>query len=314
MPGSTRESVSAEPAPLTPAAAASAAAEIVEAPQLPLARRMAAQRGAVIGGGIVLAMALLAALAPWIAAHDPYAQDLARRLLPPVWEALGSWTHPLGTDHLGRDYLARLLYGARVSLLIGFAAASIGCLIGGTLGFCAGYFGGRVDQAACYLLTCQLALPTLLLAMALVFLIGPSLFVVIVVIGLLHWSYFLVVVRAMTQQLKQLDFVAAARAAGASSRQIIWYELLPNVRGSIVVVFTLEVGVAVLAEASLSFLGVGVPAPTPTWGLMIAEGRTAVFLRPWLVVVPGVALFLLVVSVNLLGDALRAATAPEAHR
>jgi peptide/nickel transport system permease protein len=254
---------------------------------------------------------LLAIFAPLIAPFDPFDQELSRRLLPPVW-ANGSDPHfLLGTDHLGRDYLSRLLYGARISLLIGLGAASIGCLIGVTLGVCAGYFGGRIDQIISFVLTCQLALPGLLLAMALVFLIGPSVTVVVCVIGLLHWSYYLVVTRTATMQIRRHDFVVAARALGASRLQVIVHDILPNLLNQIVVIFTLEIGTAVLTEAALSFLGVGIQAPTPSWGLMIAEGKTSMFFRPWLVVLPGAFIFLLVMATNLAGDGLRDATSPE---
>lgn len=299
MPGSTRAfaSLDASAIPITPGRL--------------LRRRMLHHRAVLIGLTVLLTLAVLALAAPLIAPHDPYVQNLSRRLLPPVWNIRGGWDHPLGTDHLGRDYLSRLLYGARVSLTIGSLAACIGCVIGTTLGICAGYFGGRIDQLVSYMLTCQLALPNLLLAMALVFLIGPSLPVVIAVIGFLHWTYFLVVARAATQQLRSAEFVAAARAYGSSRMQILIHEILPNLANQIIVVFTLEVGLAIVAEASLSFLGVGVPPPTPSWGLMIAEGRNFMFLRPELVIIPGVALFLLVVSINMMGDGLRDVTAPE---
>lgn len=282
-------------------------------PRALLLRRMLRHKGLLAGLALMGLLALLAAFAPAIAGHDPFDQDLAHRLMPPAWSMGGSWAHLFGTDHLGRDYLARLLYGARISLAIGFGAASVGCVIGVTLGVCAGYFGGRVDQAVSYLLTCQLALPGLLLAMALVFLIGPSVTIVIVVIGCLHWSYYLVVTRAATMQLKRLDFIAAAEAIGESRLQVIVHELLPNLVNPILVIFTLEIGVAVLAEAALSFLGVGVQPPTPSWGLMIAEGKDAMFFRPWLVVLPGAMLFLLVMAANLLGDGLRDVTAPESR-
>jgi peptide/nickel transport system permease protein len=280
-------------------------------PMQVMRRRMRNHKGFLIGAGILLALALVAVFAPWIAPHNPIDPTLGDRLLPPVWEKGGRWEYLLGTDHLGRDYLSRLVYGARISLTIGFGAASIGCLIGVTLGVCAGYFGGYVDQAINYVLTCQLALPGLLLAMALVFLIGPSLVVVVCVIGALHWTYYLVVTRSATMQIRRLDYVTAARAIGSGHRQIILYEILPNVRNQIIVIFTLEVGVAILAEAALSFLGVGIQPPTPSWGLMIAEGKTAMFYRPWLVILPGLAIFLLVIATNLMGDGLRDATAPE---
>ena len=274
-------------------------------------RRMLRHQGFLIGLAIVLVIAAMALAAPWLAPQDPYTQDLGKRLVPPIWDSVGRWEHPLGTDHLGRDYLSRLLYGARISLLIGLGAACIGCLIGVSLGIAAGYFGGRIDQAVSYLLTCQLALPGLLLAMSLVFLIGPSVPVVIGIIGVLHWTYFLVVTRAATMQIRALDYVSAARALGCSRWQVIAHEILPNLLNQIIVVFTLEVGVAIIAEASLSFLGVGVPAPNPSWGLLIAEGKNSMFFRPWLVVVPGLFLFALVIAINLMGDGLRDVTAPE---
>ncbi|MCB1509982.1 MAG: ABC transporter permease [Hyphomicrobiaceae bacterium] len=280
-------------------------------PRQAMWRRMRTHRGFVIGATILLTLALLAIFAPLVAPHDPYAQSLIKRLLPPVWMDRGEWSHILGTDHLGRDYLSRLLYGARISLTIGLGAATIGCVIGVTLGVCAGYFGGRVDQVVSYLLTCQLALPGLLLTMSLVFLIGPSVWVVICVIGVLHWTYYLVVTRAATMQIRRLDYVTAAQAMGSSRWQIITHEILPNVINQIIVIFTLEIGIAILSESALSFLGVGIQPPTPSWGLMISEGKTYMFNKPWLIVFPGALIFLLVIATNLMGDGLRDVTAPE---
>ena len=274
-------------------------------------RRMLRHKGFLFGATVLFSLVFLAIFAPLIAPFDPLDQSLARRLLPPVWSEGGVWDHLLGTDHLGRDYLSRLLYGARISLMVGIGAATVGLLIGVTLGVCAGYFGGWIDQVVSYLLTCQLALPGLLLAMSLVFLIGPSVFVVICVIGVLHWTYYLVVTRTATMQIKQLDYISSARAIGSSNSQNIFYEILPNLLNQIIVIFTLEIGIAILAEAALSFLGVGIQAPTPSWGLMIAEGKTAMFYRPWLVILPGIAIFMLVISTNLMGDGLRDVTAPE---
>lgn len=274
-------------------------------------RHALGHRGLLMGLGILALLVFCALFAPLLAPHDPLAQSLSSRMMPPVWTEGGSWEHLLGTDQNGRDYLSRLIFGARVSITIGIGAASIGMFIGVTLGVLAGYFGGRVDQAVSFLLTAQLALPGLLLAMALVFIIGPSVWVVICVVGALHWTYYLVVTRAATQRIRQLDFVAAAHAAGASPFQIIWHEILPNLSAQIIVIFTFELGIAILAEASLSFLGVGIQPPTPSWGLMIAEGKQAMFYRPWLVVLPGLCLFALVIGANLTGDGLRDVTAPE---
>jgi peptide/nickel transport system permease protein len=270
--------------------------------------------GLMLGLIILASLVILAAFAPWISPYNPYDQHLPQRLLPPFWAHGGNAAHWLGTDHLGRDYLSRLIYGARVSLLIGFGAASIGCLIGVTLGMCAGFFGGITDRVVSFILTCQLALPGLLLAMALVFLIGPSVGVVICVIGFLHWSYYLVVTRAATQKIRDLEYITAARAIGSSRFQIMVTEILPNLFSEIIVIFSLEVGVAVLAEAALSFLGVGIQPPTSSWGLMIAEGKISVFLRPWLVILPGIFIFLLVLAANLVGDGLRDLMSNESRR
>jgi peptide/nickel transport system permease protein len=270
--------------------------------------------GLMLGLVILASLVILAAFAPWISPYNPYDQHLPQRLLPPFWVDGGTYLHLLGTDHLGRDYLSRLIYGARVSLLIGFGAASIGCLIGVTLGMCAGFFGGIIDRIVSFILTCQLALPGLLLAMALVFLIGPSVGVVICVIGFLHWSYYLVVTRAATQKIRDLEYITAARAIGSSRLQIMVTEILPNLFSEIIVIFSLEVGVAVLAEAALSFLGVGIQPPTSSWGLMIAEGKISVFLRPWLVILPGIFIFLLVLAANLVGDGLRDLMSNESRR
>lgn len=277
-------------------------------------RRVLSHPALVAGLFILAALVLLAVFAPLVAPYNPYDQHLPQRLMPPFWVDGGSSMHLLGTDHLGRDYLSRLLYGARVSLLIGFGAAGIGCVLGVTLGVCAGYFGGITDRAISFLLTCQLALPGLLLAMALVFLIGPSVAVVICVIGLLHWSYYLVVTRSATQKIRDLEYVAAARAIGSSEMQIMVTEILPNLVSEIIVIFSLEVGVAVLSEAALSFLGVGIQSPTPSWGLMIAEGKISIFLRPWLVILPGIFIFLLVLATNLVGDGLRDLMNSEGRR
>jgi peptide/nickel transport system permease protein len=282
-------------------------------PTAALRDRIRGHKGFLTGAVIMAVLIFLAVFAPLVAPADPFVTALGNRLLPPVWTDGGQWEHLLGTDHLGRDYLSRLLYGARISLLIGIGAASIGCVIGVTMGVCAGYFGGRVDQAVCYILTCQLAMPGFVLILALVFLIGPSVFVVICVIGALHWAYYLVVSRAATMQIRQFDYVTAALALGSRRRQVILYEIMPNLLNQIIVIFTLEVGVAVLSEAALSFLGLGIQPPTPSWGLMIAEGRTAMLFQPWLVILPGIGLFILVIGVNMIGDGIRDVTAPE-HR
>ncbi len=295
----------------TPPATESAAQDLPPSPGQLARARAWTHRGFQVGAGILVMLILVAIFAPFLAPHDPFQQSLSNRLLPPVWVEGGNWTYLLGTDQVGRDYLSRLIHGTRVSITIGLGAATVGLIIGVTLGVLAGYFGGWIDHAASFVLTAQLALPGLLLAMALVFFIGPSLFVVIGIIGVLGWTYFMVVTRSATQHIKGLDYVAAARASGATPRQIIWHEILPNLSSKIIVIFTFEVGVAILAESALSFLGVGIQAPIPSWGLMIAEGKDAMFFRPWLVVLPGILLFILVIGANLMGDGLRDITSPE---
>ncbi len=234
-----------------------------------------------------------------------------QRLVPPVWDAAGRWSHPLGTDHLGRDYLSRLLHGAQVSLLIGFAAALVSGLIGTTLGIAAGYFGGRVDMAVTFLITVRLSTPVILVALAVVALFGGSLQVVILVLGALLWDRFAIVMRSSTMQAVSQDYVLAAQAVGCSVPRIIVGEILPNVLNNLIIVATLEMAHAILLEAALSFLGLGVQPPLPSWGLMVAEGRANLFFEPWLIAIPGVALFLLVLSINMVGDGIRDVTAPE---
>ncbi|MDB5789729.1 ABC transporter permease [Caballeronia mineralivorans] len=274
-------------------------------------RRVLGQHGLTLGA-VLLGLILLAAVfAPLLAPHDPYGQDLSRRLVPPVWNARGSWQYILGTDKLGRDYLSRLLYGARVSLLIGVAAATISGLIGTTLGVLAGYFGGRVDGLISYVITTRLAMPVVLVALAMSSLIGGSLKTVILLLGLLLWDRFAVVSRSVTQQLRDAEFIAAAKAVGASTAYILLRELLPNIASALIVVLTLEMAHAILLEATLSFLGLGVPPPMPSWGLMISEGKAYMFFQPWVIVIPGVALAVLVLAINLVGDGLRDLNAPD---
>lgn len=276
-----------------------------------LRRKIFGHRGIVIGGGIFVSIVLLALLAPLLAPYDPYHQNLVARLAPPVWQDGGSWEHILGTDQVGRDYLSRLIYGARISLLIGIMAALISGIIGTVMGVAAGYFGGKVDLVVTFLITCRLSLPVILVSLAVVAIVGGSLEIVILVLGLLLWDRYAVVMRASTQQIRSLDYVAAAQAAGCSTWYILAREILPNVMNQLIVVATLEFAHAVLLEAALSFLGLGVQPPLPSWGLMISEGRNYILFDPWLIAIPGTALFLLLLAVNLLGDGVRDVTVPE---
>ena len=274
-------------------------------------RRILGHQGVMIGAAIVLAAVLIALSAPLIAPHDPYYQDLLNRLVPPVWDSRGSWEHILGTDHLGRDYLSRLIYGARISLLIGVGAALISGLIGTILGVAAGYFGGRVDMVVTFMITVRLSMPVVLVALAVVAIVGGSLQVVIMVLGFLLWDRFAVVMRSSTLQIRSMDYVAAAQAVGCSTTRILTTEIMPNVVNNLIVIATLESAHAIILEAALSFLGLGVQPPVPSWGLMVSEGKDMMLFEPWLITIQGVALFLLVLAINLLGDGARDITAPE---
>lgn len=286
---------------------------LTPSPAALLRRRIFGHMGLMIGAGVLGAIVLMALLAPLLAPFDPYDQDLARRLIPPIWHDKGSWTHVLGTDPLGRDYLSRLIYGARISLLIGFSVMLISGVIGTTLGVLAGYFGGRVDLLVNYVITTRLSLPVILVALAVVALVGGSLWIVILVLGLLKWDRFAVVMRSATLQARSLDYVAAAQAIGCSTPRILLGEIMPNITGSLIVVATLEMASAILLEASLSFLGLGVQPPLPSWGLMISEAKTYMFFSAWLITIPGAALLALVLSINLVGDGIRDVAAPESR-
>lgn len=276
-----------------------------------LVRRFLGQKAFVIGAGILAVIVMLALLAPVIAPHDPYLQNLALRNVPPFWYDKGSWLHPLGTDQLGRDYLSRLLYGARISLLIGISVVTISGLIGTAMGLAAGYLGGKVDLLVTFLVTTRLSMPVILVALAVVAMVGGSLWIVILVLGLLKWDRFAVVMRSATQQVRSLDYVAAAQAAGASTTRIIVGEVLPNIVPHLIVVATLEAASAILLEAALSFLGLGVQPPLPSWGLMISEAKAYMFFSFWLIAIPGSALALLIFAINLSGDGLRDVISPE---
>ena len=274
-------------------------------------RRIRSHPGLLIGSVLLLAIVFLSMAAPLIAPHDPYAQDLTRRMIPPAWYDEGSWAHMLGTDNLGRDYLSRLIYGGQISLLIGIFVMLISGTIGTTLGLIGGYFGGRADTVVSFVTTTRLAMPLILVALAVVATIGGSLLVVMLVLGLLKWERFAVVTRAATQQVRSQDYVKAAKAAGASTPRIIFTEVLPNIMPQLVVVATVEAASAILIEASLSFLGLGVQPPLPSWGLMIAEAKAFMFFSFWMIALPGSALALLVLAINMVGDGIRDVSAPD---
>jgi peptide/nickel transport system permease protein len=261
--------------------------------------------GTWIGALIVGVAAFCAIFAPLLVPHDPFAQDLGKRLLVPFWMEGSDPQHLFGTDQLGRDYLARLIYGCRISMTIGITVSIVSGLIGITLGVLGGFLGGWVDDAVLFAITTRLSIPVVLVALAVVGLLGSSMTLLLITLGFLLWDRFAVVARSTTMQVRNLDFVSAAWCAGCSRFRILTREVLPNIASHLVVVATLEIALAILLEATLSFLGLGVPPPLPSWGLMIAEAKDYMFFSPWVIMVPGVALFVLVLGINLLGDGLR---------
>lgn len=253
---------------------------------------------------VLLAFVGVALLAPVIAPHAPTAPDLLNRLQPPAWIS-GDATHLLGTDHLGRDILSRLLYGTRVALIVGALGVLLAAAIGITLGTLSGYFGGWLDAVISRLVDTLLAIPNVILYLAILFAFGPSLTVLVLVIGGINWTTFARVVRAEVLSVKQREFVEASRASGQRVALILWRHVLPNVMAPILVIATLNVATVIILEASLSFLGLGVQPPTVTWGRMLADGRDYVATAWWLATFPGILITLLCLSLILLGDWLR---------
>lgn len=283
----------------------------VPSPPELMKRRAKSHLGFILGGSVVFLALFVAIFAPFLAPADPYDQDLTRRLIDPIWGSKGTWDHPLGTDALGRDYLSRIMFGSQVSLMIGFFAAAVSAVIGSCIGMIGGYFGGRIDSFIMYLINVKLALPGLLVALSLVSVFGGSIIALILILSFLFWDRYAVVTRSVTQQIRVNDYITAAQALGASHTRIILGEVLPNVMNQIIVIASLEIAVAIIIEAALSFLGLGVQPPTPSWGLLVSEGRSFMFFKPYLIVLPGMAIFLLVISINMMGDGIRDITAPE---
>lgn len=267
--------------------------------------------GFIAGSIVVLIFICSAIFAPFLVSYGPYDQNMADRLINPIWGKGGSWEHPLGTDAYGRDYLTRLLYGARVSMSIGFTAALIAGLVGTIVGMIGGYFGGKTDAVVMYFISCKLALPGLIVSMSLVSVFGSTIFVLICVLGFLFWDRYAVVLRAATMQIRDNDFVVAAEASGASKARIILTQIFPNVVNNVIVILTLEVALAILIEATLSFLGLGIQPPIPSWGILVAEGKDFMFYKPYLVTMPGLCIFFLTIAINMMGDGIRDITSPE---
>ena len=256
-------------------------------------------------------LVLPAALAPQVAPHDPLKGSLSKRLKGPMWQEGGSIAHPLGTDKLGRDILSRIIHGARVSLAVSLVAIVVGGVIGTSLGLISGYFGGRVDALLMRLVDISLSLPTILLALVLVAAVGPSFGTVITVLVVLLWARYARLVRGETLSIRERDFIARARVAGASHTRIMTRYIFPNVINSLIVLATLQVGYVILLESALSFLGAGLPRPTPAWGLMVADGRELIVTAWWVSMFPGLAIMLTVLALNLLGDWLRDSLDPK---
>jgi peptide/nickel transport system permease protein len=267
-----------------------------------------------VGGAIVAALILVALLAPWIAPHDPIEQDLLSAQLPPVWMHGGDASYLLGTDSLGRDVLSRLIYAARVAVVVGFVAALLAGAIGITLGLIAGSFGGWIDQATSRLIDVWMAFPPILLSIVLAAVIGAGLTSVILAIVVVDWTRFARIVRAETTVQLQRDYAMAARVIGLNRGQTLRLEILPNLVPLVVTLLAVEMGVAILVEVILSFVGISVAGDTPTWGGMIAEGRQIIYQSPWVMAFAIGCVIVSVVGFNLLGDGLRTALDPVQRR
>jgi len=268
-------------------------------------RRLARRRTALFGLCVVVAVLVLAVAAPWVTSWDPIEQDIPSRLQAPGSVHASGRVHLLGTDHLGRDLLARIVFGARPALLVGFAAVAISGLLGLVLGLVSGYFGGRVDDVFMRLADIQLAFPFILLAIAVIGVLGPSLPVIIVVIGVSSWVVYARVVRSEVLSIREREFVQAAHALGLRDGRILVRHVLPNALTPWLVVATLDMARVIVIESALSFLGLGVQPPTPTWGGMLADGRVYISTAWWLATFPGLAILVTVLGINLFGDGLR---------
>ncbi|NPC55348.1 ABC transporter permease [Caenimonas soli] len=258
-----------------------------------------------VAAAFLFCITVLALAAPLLPLADPNAADLQSISLPPAWVDGGNPIHWLGTDAVGRDVLSRLVYGARTSIGIGVSVTAMAAVIGVLLGILGGYFGGWTDTVVSFLITARLSMPVILICLASVALFGASFTVVVTVLGTLLWDRFALVTRAMVRQLRQTDYVTAAYLLGASTPRILATEILPGIAPQLIIVATLEIGLAIVLESALSFLGMGVPPPTASWGLMISEGRNDLLFNPWLVAIPSLALFLFVTAINVFGDSLQ---------
>lgn len=259
----------------------------------------------VIGGIILLTVIIGAVFADYFAPHEPNRQRLIARLKPPFWAEGGSMTYPLGTDNVGRDIWSRIIHGSRISLIVGICAVGVSMLIGVTLGLVSGFWGGRIDATIMALVDIMLAFPQLILAFAMVAVLGPGIGNIILVLGITGWERYARVVRAEVLALREREFVQAARAVGVSNLKIVFRHIMPNTFSSVIVMATLQTAQAILAEAALSFLGLGTGRTYPSWGQMISLGRDYISIAWWLSTFPGLAILLTVLAINLVGDRIR---------
>ena len=271
----------------------------------PLLRRLRRLRWGVAAAVVLLLIVLSAVLAPLIAPHDPLVVDIRHRLAPPAWMAGGTPDHLLGTDQVGRDLLSRVIYGGRISLIVGVAAVILSASIGILLGLAAGYFGGAIDWTIMTVVNIVLTFPFVLLALAVIAVLGPSLPNMIAVLGVAGWPIYARVIRAETLALREREFVTAGRALGMSHARLIFRQILPNLVSAGVVIATLQVAQVIVLESFLSFLGLGVQPPIPAWGNMLGEGRVYMLNSWWIAAFPGAAIFITTLVINLLGNALR---------
>ncbi|GAA4508356.1 ABC transporter permease [Actinoallomurus oryzae] len=276
-------------------------------------RALRRNHAAKVAIGVLTLVVVVGVFAPLIAPHDPNAQNLTLKLRPPFWSAGHEPGYPLGTDMLGRDVLSRVLYGTRISLLVGVASTLLSGVVGTAIGLISGYYRGWRDQVFMRLADIQLAFPTILLALAIIAVLGPSLWFVILVLGLTGWVSYARVVRAEVLSLRSREFVVAARAIGDSDRQIMTRHLLPNIVAPLVTIGTLQVAAMIIAEASLGYLGLGVPPSIPTWGGMLSEGQLYLRSAWWIAVFSGAAIMLTTLSINVTGDMLRDVADPKAY-
>jgi len=268
-------------------------------------RKLLENKGAIFGLIMVLGVFVSAIFAPFLSPHDPIFQDVEKRLLPPLGQEGADPQYILGTDHLGRDIVSRLIYGARISIVVSVSAVALSAVLGTLIGLFSGFYGGKTDNIFMRLADVQLAFPFILLAIAIIAVLGPNLQNIIIVMGITGWVIYARVVRAEVLSLREKEFITSVKALGGSNSRVIFKHLLPNVIPPIIVIITLEMARMIIMEAALSFLGLGIQPPTPTWGGMLADGRVYLATSWWLATFPGLVIMLVVLGINLLGNWLR---------